>query len=221
MTTIVAIANQKGGVAKTTTTVSLGAALADLDVSVLVVDLDPQGCLTFSLGHDPDHLQVSVHDVLLGEEEIADVKGSAERLAVAVGYRGAAPAISDMLGGQVQVIFDNMPSIIQHIRSGSLRALGVTTKTRTSQLPDVPPLADTVPPCRCTIRCTISRPSPPFSPRRAPSAAGAWNDCVGAAAGARRATHSRRARSSTPRRRVPPFAPLRKTSPNCSCVPNK
>ena len=72
MTTIVAIANQKGGVAKTTTTVSLGAALADLDVSVLVVDLDPQGCLTFSLGHDPDQLQVSVHDVLLGEEEIAD-----------------------------------------------------------------------------------------------------------------------------------------------------
>ncbi|WP_275430132.1 Bug family tripartite tricarboxylate transporter substrate binding protein, partial [Serratia marcescens] len=44
-----------------------------------------------------------------------------------VPYRGAAPAITDMLGGQVQVIFDNMPSIIQHIRSGSLRALGVTT----------------------------------------------------------------------------------------------
>lgn len=73
MTTTVAIANQKGGVAKTTTTVSLGAALADLDASVLVVDLDPQGCLTFSLGHDPDQLEMSVHDVLLGEEEIADV----------------------------------------------------------------------------------------------------------------------------------------------------
>lgn len=73
MTRTLAIANQKGGVAKTTTVESLGAALADLDASVLVVDLDPQGCLTFSLGHDPDQLTTSVHDVLLGEEEIADV----------------------------------------------------------------------------------------------------------------------------------------------------
>jgi tripartite-type tricarboxylate transporter receptor subunit TctC len=62
-----------------------------------------------------------------------------------VPYRGAAPALTDMLGGQVQLIFDNMPSIIQHIRAGSLRALAVTTTTRSSQLPDVPVLADTVP----------------------------------------------------------------------------
>jgi tripartite-type tricarboxylate transporter receptor subunit TctC len=62
-----------------------------------------------------------------------------------VPYRGAAPAITDMLGGQVQVIFDNMPSILQHIRSGSLRALAVTTATRSEQLPDVPAVAETVP----------------------------------------------------------------------------
>jgi tripartite-type tricarboxylate transporter receptor subunit TctC len=62
-----------------------------------------------------------------------------------VPYRGAAPAITDMLGGQVQVIFDNMPSIIQHIRSGSLRALGVTTASRSPQLPDVQAVAETVP----------------------------------------------------------------------------
>jgi tripartite-type tricarboxylate transporter receptor subunit TctC len=62
-----------------------------------------------------------------------------------VPYRGAAPAITDMLGGQVQLIFDNMPSIIQHVRAGSLRALAVTTATRSSQLPDVPTVADTVP----------------------------------------------------------------------------
>lgn len=61
-----------------------------------------------------------------------------------VPYRGAAPAITDMLGGQVQVIFDNMPSIIQHIRSGSLRAIGVTTTERSPQLPAVQPIADTV-----------------------------------------------------------------------------
>ena len=62
-----------------------------------------------------------------------------------VPYRGAAPAITDMLGGQVQVIFDNMPSIIQHIRSGALRALGVTTAQRSPQLPDVQAIAETVP----------------------------------------------------------------------------
>ena len=73
MSRILAIANQKGGVAKTTTTASVGAALADQDLSVLVVDLDPQGCLTFSLGHDPDQIAKSVHDVLIGAEDIADV----------------------------------------------------------------------------------------------------------------------------------------------------
>jgi tripartite-type tricarboxylate transporter receptor subunit TctC len=62
-----------------------------------------------------------------------------------VPYRGAAPALTDMLGGQVQVIFDNMPSVIQHIRSGALRALAVTTATRSAQLPDTPTVAETVP----------------------------------------------------------------------------
>lgn len=62
-----------------------------------------------------------------------------------VPYRGAAPAITDMLGGQVQVIFDNMPSIIQHIRGGSLRALAVTTAERSPLLPDVPTVGETVP----------------------------------------------------------------------------
>src|SRR3954449_10900492 len=62
-----------------------------------------------------------------------------------VPYRGAAPALTDMLGGQVQVIFDNMPSIIQHIRSGALRALAVTTLEPSALLPDVPTVAATVP----------------------------------------------------------------------------
>jgi len=62
-----------------------------------------------------------------------------------VPYRGSGPAINDLLGGQVQVMFDSMPSIIQHIRAGSLRALAVTSATRSSQLPDTPVVADTVP----------------------------------------------------------------------------
>lgn len=64
MTTTLAIANQKGGVAKTTSVASIGAALAELGHSVLLVDLDPQACLTFSLGIDPEDLEVSVHHVL-------------------------------------------------------------------------------------------------------------------------------------------------------------
>ena len=66
MTRIIAIANQKGGVAKTTTVASIGAALAELGQRVLVVDLDPHACLTFSLGFDPERLEFSMHDVLLG-----------------------------------------------------------------------------------------------------------------------------------------------------------
>jgi chromosome partitioning protein len=66
---VLAVANQKGGVAKTTTVASLGAAMAKSGKRVLLVDLDAQGCLTFSLGHDPDKLPVSVHEVLLGEIE--------------------------------------------------------------------------------------------------------------------------------------------------------
>jgi chromosome partitioning protein len=69
VTRVLAVANQKGGVAKTTTVASLGAAMAEKGRRVLLVDLDPQGCLTFSLGHDPDKLPISVHEVLLGEVE--------------------------------------------------------------------------------------------------------------------------------------------------------
>ena len=59
-----AVANQKGGVAKTTSVASLGAALAELGHSVLLVDLDPQACLTFSLGIDPEDVEMSIHHVL-------------------------------------------------------------------------------------------------------------------------------------------------------------
>jgi chromosome partitioning protein len=66
VTRTIAVANQKGGVAKTTTVASVGMALAELGRRVLVIDLDPQACLTFSLGVDPDALDLSIHDVFLG-----------------------------------------------------------------------------------------------------------------------------------------------------------
>jgi len=62
-----------------------------------------------------------------------------------VPYRGAAPALTDLISGQVQVLFDNMPSSIEHIRAGKLRALGVTTAVRSPARPDVPTVAETVP----------------------------------------------------------------------------
>jgi tripartite-type tricarboxylate transporter receptor subunit TctC len=62
-----------------------------------------------------------------------------------VPYRGAAPALTDLLGGQVQVMFDGLPSSIEHIRAGKLRALAVTAATRWEGLPDTPAIGDFVP----------------------------------------------------------------------------
>ena len=60
-------------------------------------------------------------------------------------YKGSAPALTDLIAGTVQVIFDNMPPSLPHIRSGKLRALAVTTAMRSDALPDVPTVAETVP----------------------------------------------------------------------------
>jgi len=73
MTRTIAVASQKGGVGKTTTVASLGVALGELGLRVLLVDLDPQACLTFSLGIDPEDLSRSVHDVLTGAAGLHEV----------------------------------------------------------------------------------------------------------------------------------------------------
>ena len=62
-----------------------------------------------------------------------------------VPYKGSAPMLTDLLGGQVQITFDNLPSSIGHIKAGKLRALAVTTAQRSDELPDVPTVAETVP----------------------------------------------------------------------------
>ncbi len=68
--TVYAVANQKGGVAKTTTTIALAAAFAERGLAVLACDLDPQACLTFSLGYDPDALEPTLHDVIAGQARL-------------------------------------------------------------------------------------------------------------------------------------------------------
>ena len=59
-----------------------------------------------------------------------------------VPYKGSAPAVQDLIGGQVQLMFDNLPSVLQLVRSGQLRALAVTTAQRDPQLPDTPTIAE-------------------------------------------------------------------------------
>jgi chromosome partitioning protein len=73
MTSVIAVANQKGGVAKTTTVHTIAEALTERGREILMVDLDPQACLTYATGLNPDELEVTIHDVFLGREKASDV----------------------------------------------------------------------------------------------------------------------------------------------------
>ena len=72
MSRVIAIANQKGGVAKTTTAAALASALSERGYKVLALDLDPQGSLTYSLGFEPDDMEPTIHDVLVGRVDLKD-----------------------------------------------------------------------------------------------------------------------------------------------------
>ena len=77
---------------------------------------------------------------------------------VHVPYRGGAPALTDLLAGQVQVLFDNLPGPIGHIRTGRVRALGVTASKRVDSIPDVPTIGETVPGYEATVWYGIAAP---------------------------------------------------------------
>ena len=97
--TIVALANQKGGVAKTTSVASLGAAFAELGKRVLLVDLDAQACLTFSLGVDPEAVEVSINEVLVG-------RGVSARDAIVECADGVdlIPSVIELAGAEAQLL---------------------------------------------------------------------------------------------------------------------
>jgi tripartite-type tricarboxylate transporter receptor subunit TctC len=76
-----------------------------------------------------------------------------------VPYRGGAPMVNDLMGGQVQAAIDVVTGSLAHIRSGAIRALGVTTKSRVDALPDVAPVADTVPGFEAIVFTGIGVPS--------------------------------------------------------------
>jgi tripartite-type tricarboxylate transporter receptor subunit TctC len=76
-----------------------------------------------------------------------------------VPYRGSAPMLTDLLAGQVQVAFDNLPASIEHIRAGKLRALAVTTAQRSEMMPDVPTMAEFLPGYETSSWLAIGAPS--------------------------------------------------------------
>ena len=97
MARVYAIANQKGGVAKTTTTQTVGLALADLGARVLLVDLDPQACLTFALGLEPEQCTPTLHDVLLQRVKAEDVIVDAGRVQLL-------PSNIDLAGSELHLL---------------------------------------------------------------------------------------------------------------------
>lgn len=95
--TVIAFANQKGGVGKTTSVSNVAAAMTELDRAVLVVDLDPQACLTFSLGYDPDGVDPSVNDIVTGRARLVESIVQHDEVDVA-------PASIDLAGAEVTLL---------------------------------------------------------------------------------------------------------------------
>ncbi|HXA32773.1 MAG TPA: AAA family ATPase [Acidimicrobiales bacterium] len=96
---IIAVANQKGGVGKTTTAVNLGAALAELDFRVLVIDLDPQGNATTGLGIDARNFERSMYDVIMRDDALEDCIEPTNMKNLFV-----APATIDLAGAEIELV---------------------------------------------------------------------------------------------------------------------
>lgn len=97
MGNIIAFANQKGGVAKTTTVQSLADAFSEMKRRVLVVDLDPQACLTYAMGVDPEQLDLSLYDLFMGTAKL-------DELLIELDAATLAPATIDLAGAEVHLL---------------------------------------------------------------------------------------------------------------------
>jgi len=117
MTRILAVANQKGGVGKTTTTVNLAASLVAMKRRVLVIDLDPQGNATTGSGVDKRACTRTVYHVLLGETNIADV-----RIKSASGGFDLVPANRELAGAEVELV--DLPERETRLKDALAEALG-------------------------------------------------------------------------------------------------
>jgi chromosome partitioning protein len=143
VTRTIAVANQKGGVAKTTTVASVGMALAELGRRVLVVDLDPQACLTFSLGVDPDALDLSIHDVFLGRVgtamAIRPVTDSLDLLPSTIDLTGSEISLHDRAGREyvLRTMLEEVALTYEFILIDCSPSLGVLTINALTAADDV------------------------------------------------------------------------------------
>jgi len=128
------------------------AMVAGLNRSPLVLEVNPAvpvNDITAFIAHasaNPGRITMASY----GSGSISHVAGELFKAATGtemlhVPYRGSAPMLTDLLGGQVQAAFDNLPASVEHIRAGKLRALAVTTATRSATLPEIPSLSELLP----------------------------------------------------------------------------
>ena len=131
MAHVLAFANQKGGVAKTTSTVNLGAALREHDLRVLAVDMDPQGNLTMSQGIDTESLEKSMYDVLVHRTPIEDViyERELDVAASTIDLAGAEMALATMIGREraLQRAIDAVRDKYDYILIDTPPSLGLLT----------------------------------------------------------------------------------------------
>jgi chromosome partitioning protein len=131
MAHVLAFANQKGGVAKTTSTVNLGAALREHDLRVLAVDMDPQGNLTMSQGIDTESLDQSMYDVLVHRTPIEDViyERELDVAASTIDLAGAEMALATMIGREraLQRALDGVRDKYDYILIDTPPSLGLLT----------------------------------------------------------------------------------------------
>ena len=131
MAHVIAFANQKGGVAKTTSTVNLGAALREHDLRVLAVDMDPQGNLTMSQGIDTEGLEKSMYDVLVHRTPVEDViyERELDVAASTIDLAGAEMALATMIGREraLQRALDAVRDRYDYILIDTPPSLGLLT----------------------------------------------------------------------------------------------